>query len=169
MDHSSELTEGPQQSAHLLDDIDYTYTQASQHQRFGNYLIDRLAFYGLWRIFLTLFARPILSILYATSRDKTVIQFELLLVACLFFLVYFTALEALTKGKTLGKWFTGTRVVTADGHQLTPKLALLRSLCRLVPFEFLSAIGKPSYPWHDKWTGTLVIIESASNLPPEPH
>jgi hypothetical protein len=29
-----------------------------------------------------------------------------------------------------------------------------RSLCRLVPFEPLSGFG---YPWHDRWTKTMVI------------
>jgi uncharacterized RDD family membrane protein YckC len=169
MESSYELKESEDQSGHLLDDIDYTYTQASPNQRFGNYLIDRAAFYGLWRIFMTLFARPVVSILRTTSRDRNVLKMELLGVGCMMFVIYFTAFEALSKGKTLGKWFTGTRVVTADGHQITPKLALLRSLCRLIPFEFVSAIGKRCYPWHDKFTNTLVIVESASNLPPEPH
>jgi hypothetical protein len=32
----------------------------------------------------------------------------------------------------------------------------------MVPFEAFSALGTPSYPWHDKWTRTVVIDEKAS-------
>ena len=87
MENSQDFAEAHVHQEHLLDDLEYTYTQACADKRFGNYLIDRIAF--------------------------------------------------------------------------------LRSLCRLVPFEPFSALKKPSYPWHDRWTRTLVIVEKLSNLPPE--
>jgi len=45
MENSYELTEGQDQQEHLLDDIEYTYTQARSGKRFANYLIDRVAFW----------------------------------------------------------------------------------------------------------------------------
>jgi hypothetical protein len=38
---------------------------------------------------------------------------------------------------------------------------------RLVPFEQFSALGSPSYPWHDRWTKTIVIDEKLTTLPPQ--
>jgi uncharacterized RDD family membrane protein YckC len=168
MENSYELTEGQDQPEHLLDDLEYTYTQASSGKRFTNYLIDRIAFYLLWRALFAWFTRPIAIVLYKTSHDKTVLGFEIILMALAAFVLFMTACEAITKGKTPGKFITGTRAVTADGAMITPKMALLRSLARLTPFEPFSAVGNPSYPWHDRWTRTLVIVEKLSNLPPEP-
>lgn len=67
----------------------------------------------------------------------------------------YTLIEGMSKGKTLGKLITGTRAVKEDGTDITWRDALMRSLCRLVPFETLS--GLSGYPWHDKWTKTMVI------------
>jgi hypothetical protein len=38
---------------------------------------------------------------------------------------------------------------------MSAKTVLLRTLCRIVPFEPFSAFG--GHPWHDKWTRTYVI------------
>ena len=111
--------------------------------------------------------QPIAYVLVRTTRDRRVLSAEIILMALVAFVVFFTACEGFSKGKTLGKWITGTRVVTADGRTITLKIAFLRSLSRLVPFEPFSAIGTPSHPWHDRWTRTLVIVEKLSNLPPE--
>ena len=73
--------------------------------------------------------------------------------------------EALFKGKSLGKLITGTRAVNEDGSNLSAKTALLRGLSRAVPFNAFSALGTPSYPWHDKWTNSYVIDEKESNRP----
>ena len=167
MEDSYKLTEDQDQQEHLLDDLEYTYTQASADKRFGNYLIDRIVFYLVWRGFFTIAARPLAFILIKTTRDRTVMTFEIFLMAIVAFVVFFTACEGFSKGKTLGKAMTGTRAVTADGRMITLRVAFFRSLCRLVPFEPFSAIKKPSYPWHDRWTRTLVIVERLSNLPPE--
>jgi uncharacterized RDD family membrane protein YckC len=165
--NSYELTEGQDQQEHLLDDIEYTYTQAGSGKRFTNYLIDRAAFYIIWRTLFKFLVLPISIALHKTSQDKLVLTVELYLMASVGFVLFITACEAITKGKTLGKFFTGTRAVTTNGSMITPKTALLRSLSRLVPFEPFSALGDPSYPWHDRWSGTIVIVEKLSNLPPE--
>ena len=70
-------------------------------------------------------------------------------------LVYYTIFEAATKGKTVGKMLTGTIAITQDGTPFTFKHALLRTLCRFIPFEVLSALGY--MPWHDSITKTVVV------------
>ena len=74
--------------------------------------------------------------------------------------------EALTGGRSLGKLITGTRAVNADGSAISMQTAFWRGLCRAVPFEAFSALGSPSYPWHDKWTNTYVIDLRQSVLNP---
>jgi uncharacterized RDD family membrane protein YckC len=79
----------------------------------------------------------------------------LYLISFLTFLAYYTLFEAATKGRTIGKLITGTVAVKDDGTALTFKEALLRSLCRMIPFEPFSAFG--GRPWHDTITHTMVI------------
>jgi uncharacterized RDD family membrane protein YckC len=63
--------------------------------------------------------------------------------------------RGITKGRSLGKWITGTVAVRLDGNTINWKDAFLRSLSRIVPFEPFSALGYA--PWHDKWTETTVV------------
>lgn len=65
--------------------------------------------------------------------------------------------ELIFKGRSAGKFITGTKAVNEDGTYMQPKTILLRSLSRAVPFDQLSALGSPPHPWHDKWTKTYVI------------
>ena len=76
--------------------------------------------------------------------------------------LYIGAVEALFGGKSLGKLITRTRAVNDDGTRISTGTAFLRGLSRAVPFSAFSALGTPCYPWHDRWTHTLVIDEKAS-------
>lgn len=78
-------------------------------------------------------------------------------------MMYMFVNEYFMKGKSIGKFITGTRAVNQDGSQISVRTALMRSLIRMVPFEAFSALGTPSFPWHDKWTSTYVIDEKNSN------
>ncbi len=68
--------------------------------------------------------------------------------------IYYWALEGLT-GQTLGKMFTGTCVVTEDGFRPSGMTILGRTLCRLIPLEALSFLGKRG--WHDSLSATQVV------------
>jgi uncharacterized RDD family membrane protein YckC len=69
--------------------------------------------------------------------------------------LYYTLLEGGNQGRTIGKLMTSTRAVRLDGKPLTYTDALLRSLCRLIPFEVVSGLGYA--PWHDRLTKTTVV------------
>ncbi len=60
-------------------------------------------------------------------------------------------------GATLGKRLTGTRVVALDGGPATALQVLIRTLCRLVPLEFLSFMHSDPIGWHDRWSQTRVV------------
>lgn len=134
---------------------------ATRAQRSLNFLIDNLLMrFGL--SFLTGAGVGVLLALlfpeYMLRLSESPESFDLLLFAYLIWIVntllYYTICEKGFKGYTLGKLITGTRAIRNDSNELTFKDALLRSLCRLVPFEWLSGFG---YPWHDNWTKTMVI------------
>lgn len=159
--------QSPPTSEHLLDDIEYHYVQASANVRFVNWFVDRLILWGLWQLGVTHFAYPIGMFVYSVAGgDKIMIYLVSYLLACIFHVIWYTIFEAATGGKTIGKLITRTRAVTANGARMELRTALIRSLCRLIPFEAFSAFGKPSYPWHDRLSKTLVVDETRTQLPP---
>ena len=62
-------------------------------------------------------------------------------------------------GVTLGKLFTGTRVVAVDGSRPSLTAVIVRTLVRLLPFEPLSFLfgGGPPRGWHDTMSSTRVV------------
>lgn len=136
------------------------YTEASANQRFLNYLIDVVLMrfgitwatsYGLV-YFLNLVSPDLAYELFVEGPELL----ALYVVAFLNHIFYYTICEKAFRGYTLGKLITGTRAIREDGEELTITDALLRSLCRLVPFETIS-IWFGNGPWHDTWTKTKVI------------
>ncbi|WP_290795645.1 RDD family protein [Flavihumibacter sp. UBA7668] len=129
---------------------------ASTGQRFVNYLIDAIVF------MIFLFFYGILSYLCEAFMGISISPFDdninpLLqnIYSMIFYAVFYIIVEGVTKGRTLGKLITKTKVIHIDGNKLVFKDFVLRSLCRIVPFEPLSAFG--GYPWHDTWTKTRVV------------
>lgn len=55
---------------------------------------------------------------------------------------YFFGFETLTKGRSIGKFITGTKVVTLEGEIPTANVFLKRSFCRIIPFEAFSFLAK---------------------------
>lgn len=152
--------------ANILDDVEYTFTQASSGKRFGNYLIDKVSIYLVWNYVLYKPTVALLTLVYEYTQSKELLYIVNYALIIFFFVFILAIVEAVTGGKTLGKYITRTRAVNQNGSRITPKTAILRCLCRLVPFEIFSALGNPSYPWHDRWSKTYVIDEALTSLPP---
>lgn len=71
-------------------------------------------------------------------------------------IAYYTLTEWLLKGQTIGKLITGTQAVNnRDFAPVNFTQALVRSLCRLIPLEFIFCLFMQ--PWHDTISGTLVV------------
>lgn len=136
------------------------YNEATTGQRFLNYLIDLLLMrFGISYATSYLLVNGLLAISPDTAYTLFSERYLLLatyIIAIINHLVYYTICEKAFRGYTLGKIITGTRVIREDGEEVTFKDALLRSLCRLVPFEALS-IWFGNGLWHDTWTKTKVI------------
>lgn len=71
-------------------------------------------------------------------------------------LFYYNVSEIFT-ARTFGKLVTQTIVVDQNGEKPHYEVILLRSVCRLIPFEILSFIGMPARGWHDSLSKTYVV------------
>jgi hypothetical protein len=90
-----------------------------------------------------------------TDLDLEAIRYSLIVTQILTF-IYYLIFEGVTRGRTLGKIMTNTSAITQNGTPFTFKHAFMRTLCRFIPFEMLSALI--SYlPWHDSITQTAVV------------
>ncbi len=132
----------------LLNEFETILTPASKGKRFVNGLIDYILIGFVLGILIQIFNGLSIA-LYGNFLVRYLIQS--------IFIVVFCSLEEIAlKGKTIGKLITGTRAVNEDGTPMTAQTVLIRSLCRVVPFDGLSFIGNG---WHDRWSHTIVIDE----------
>lgn len=64
-------------------------------------------------------------------------------------------------GKTIGKYVTNSKVVNKDGSKIDFRTAVIRYMCRFIPFEFASlALGYDAKAWHDTLSKTYVIEDN---------
>ena len=148
----------------MLSEFEVNLVQASTGKRFANYFIDTMVVMAITILLLAIYY-IIAGLPAENGSGNSTASFLQTIIYSLIFAVIFGLIEGLFKGKSLGKLITGTRAVNADGTTISFSTAFLRGLSRIVPFEPFSALGSPSYPWHDKWTGTYVVDEKESTLP----
>ncbi len=127
-------------------------------KRIINYFTDIIIFSILASFIIRSFFPGLLDSFSFNSQKEVSLSTQLLI--RFFYGLYMSFAEAIFKGKTIGKLISGTCVVYAnDGSTINSQAAFVRGLCRIIPLEELSAIGFPPHPWHDRWSGTIVIIE----------
>ena len=149
-------------SSDLLNNFDNHIVRAESGKRLLNYIID-LAFFYMLAIVVGIFiaiASP--SSVESLTDDSNPIGDRLL--GLVLYGLYMSIIEALFKGKSLGKLITRTRAVNMDGSRITVGTAIARGFSRAVPFCAFSALASPCNPWQDKWTDTLVIDERLSEI-----
>ena len=78
------------------------------------------------------------------------------LITAIYMFLYYSIMEITTQ-RTIGKYITGTMVITEDGSKAEPRSILGRSLCRLFWIEALSFISAFPRGWHDSASGTYVV------------
>jgi len=120
---------------------------AGTGQRFANYLVDLIVVYVL----VIVVSLPFGGLAQMVTENVGMYYLTFFGV----FFLYYGLLEG-SKGKTVGKMVTKTTVITTTGEPMSIGKAFLRTLCRIVPFEFISVfLGGPM--WHDKWAGTMLV------------
>ena len=129
--------------------------KANKGIRLANYLIDAIVY--LICTFIVGVLLGLLSMALSFELPKNDLFYNLF--ALLILVIYFFLIESLTKGRSLGKLITGTKVVMIDGTNPTTKEYFIRSLCRIIPFEPISFLGENG--WHDKISKTTVVNKKA--------
>jgi uncharacterized RDD family membrane protein YckC len=130
---------------------------ASKEKRFLNYLIDLAVLY-----LLSIVIGFIIGILWGIISPETVdaiTEYEKALgyvIGAIAILIYYTIIEYLT-GKSVGKYFTKTKVIDLNGNLPNFKKVLIRSFSRIIPFEAFTFLGKEGSGLHDKLSKTRVI------------
>ncbi|KFC18063.1 hypothetical protein IO90_19040 [Chryseobacterium sp. FH1] len=133
--------------------------QANKSLRFLNLLID----YSVIILFQFLIG-TLIGILYYATQSRFMYKVILAvndrlfswLISIMILLSYYTLLEYYTKGRTIGKFITNTKAVDINGNDMTFNEVLVRSLCRIIPFEAFSFFG--SIGWHDKISESRVVL-----------
>lgn len=120
---------------------------ASAGQRIGNYVIDTIVFYIILLVVAFVFG------MLGLISDSPLMLYPLVFAVML---GYYIIMEA-SFGKTVGKFVTGTKVVTENGEKPSLGAIIGRSFCRLIPFEAFSLLGSDTVGWHDSIPKTRVI------------
>lgn len=132
------------------------YQLASAGRRFTNFIIDLIAIIVMITIVIYLFRlviREVFLILKAIGLTEGVIIFLFLM---FHYFGYYFIFETLTKGRTIGKLITKTRVVSTTSSEITIKHYAIRAICRLIPFEPVSIV-EGGEMWHDSLAKTKVV------------
>lgn len=137
---------------------------ATKGNRFANYIIDVIFLIVLF--FGAVFV--VTYIYYSIAEDTSIVDgllnegddmnplLERLITSIVLAILYF-CLEFFTKGRSIGKYITKTKVVMEDGS--LPKIGdyLRRSFSRIIPFEAFSFLGSEGRGWHDTISKTYVV------------
>lgn len=130
---------------------------ASHRERFLNLLMDYVG-----QIFLYIIAFVIVATIAQVNGNKEfmanfvkndIAQYTFATCITLFYYNVFEIFSA----RTVGKFITQTIVVDENGEKPNHEKILVRSLCRLIPFEMLSFLGMPARGWHDSISKTYVV------------
>jgi uncharacterized RDD family membrane protein YckC len=133
--------------------------RAAGFPRFWNYLIDLVTFYlfFLGTIMISgIVAYPINP--YSTWAEDldNLNPFVDRILSALAYGIFMFFIEWITKGRSLGKYITGTEVLMEDGTKPTVGMYFKRNICRIVPFDAFSYFGF-GRGWHDQWSDTYVV------------
>lgn len=120
--------------------------KVSAFTRFIHFIVDTVAF------FIVAF---VLSLLLEPFLTKSNEEFIVLIIILISFFSYYTFMETKYQ-KTIGKFITGTKVITKDGNKPETGDVIRRTACRLIPFDrvsfFFAANG-----FHDSLSDTRVV------------
>lgn len=129
-----------------------------QGVRFGYFMIDVAFFYIMTFIIGMLIGIIIMATgnLDLLRADSSLIKFLDLMGYPIFFLYY--AISEALGGATLGKLICGYTVIDEQANKVSFGKAMLRTVCRYIPFEAFSCFAERG--WHDTLSKTYVVKRS---------
>lgn len=143
----------------IQNDVAYSLRNkvADKGKRFTNYFIDQLFVIGFGLLLgavlglgMAFFAPEHLSVF---DQDNRLLDYGL---GILITVLYYSFFEGFT-GRSLGKFFTRTKVVTEEGERPDFGTIFVRSLCRNIPFNAFSFLSSNAVGWHDQFSKTRVV------------
>lgn len=124
---------------------------SSSWMRFTNFIIDFVIY-----VVLVLAGSLALDSVFVTTNSDLILGIGYFMMF-LIFMAYYGLSEYFFQ-KTAGKYVTKTIVVTKEGAKPGAGTIIIRTLCRLIPFDRLSfLITKNGF--HDRFSDTMVIRE----------
>lgn len=131
---------------------------ASKNQRFANYVIDYIC-QIIIMLGIIIFIAIIATFL---GNDEFIVRIESMnraeeyMLGAVTVLLYYNLFEIFFS-RTIGKFITKTIVVNELGEKPTTNEILIRTICRIIPFEAFSFFGEPGKGWHDSFSKTYVV------------
>lgn len=134
---------------------------ASSGQRLVNYFLDQI-FITIGALIVGSIAGIIIALTDASLTKNSSFMLGFSFGASISVTVlYYSIFESVT-GKTIGKYITKTKVVKKNGDKIKLRHAIIRSICRCIPFDVFSFLGNNPIGWHDSISKTIVIKENKS-------
>lgn len=132
-------------------------TPATWKKRLANYVLDSI----ISLLFVVVVMILIVVIAALTGSESFIDSLGDSVLAIFFFaaiaVLFYYILPEYIWGKTPGKFFTDTIVVTRDGGRPDFAAVVKRTLLRLVPYEFFTFLSSRPAGLHDRGSKTLVI------------
>ena len=127
------------------------------YKRLANLLIDIAVVYCIFLI-LGIIAALLTHLDYTGFYDwiTTLNPVTDRLITTLVMVLYLFIIESFTQ-RSVGKFITGTMVVSEDGSKPKTRSFLIRALCRIIGLEALTFIGSTPRGWHDYTANTFVV------------
>lgn len=135
--------------SNFLDPVEHSL--ASKGIRFANFIIDYIVLLVIMVMIVALF------MVFGMESALAVLDIPIVgnLIGILIYFTFIFVQEAAFKGRSIGKFITGTQAVMLDGSEATLNAIFIRSISRCVPFEVFSFFGTTG--WHDAWSKTRVV------------
>jgi uncharacterized RDD family membrane protein YckC len=128
-------------------------------KRFANYMVDLFFMYIFSAVIGGIVGFVLVFVGSTIYSGDNVFGTMLLnyLIGFLSLITYYSLIEYFTGGRSIGKYITGTKVITLEGDKPDFKACLIRSLSRCIPFEAFSFFGSADSGWHDSISKTRVV------------
>ncbi len=131
------------------------YELAKLNQRGFNRLVDMILIGIAFSVVTGIF--PEINSDFRLRLDRISLDLTDFFLEAIQMLVYYAAFEYLF-GQSPGKLLTRTKVLTKEGAPPTLGKIIIRSLCRSIPFNFVSVLtNQNAVGWHDMISGTRVV------------
>ncbi|WP_298139659.1 RDD family protein [Flavobacterium sp.] len=122
-------------------------SEVSTASRIVNFIVDLVSF---WIIFFVI--AMLINIIFTIDLNNDLLIWGILLLA---FFMYYIIMEFKFQ-KTIGKFITKTKVVNLYGKKPSLNDIIIRTCCRLIPFDRVSFLFTKN-GFHDKISNTTVI------------